>query len=328
MRNSKIDNIKAFLIFCVILGHFLELFPTDGILYRIIYSFHMPVFIFVSGYFAKFDKKKIITTLVYPYALFQVLYLLFDALVIKKDIASFTLQFTTPYWLLWYLLAMILYHLILPFIDGIDCRMVFVSACVLSIAVGFDRTVGYYLTLSRFFTFLPYFVLGVIIGKIDIGRLLKNKAFRIITAVVALTVCCLLHKQGLVSPSVLYGSYPYAAGYSFVLRLLLLLAGINWIFFFLCIFPQQKLPLISSVGKYTLIPFLIHGFMKIYIANRGGVFIYSKYVNMGIAVLLSLIILLIFGNQYVGRALRLIFTGEGMRLLWRKIHGRKNAELS
>lgn len=288
----------------------------------------MPTFIFLSGYFAKFDRKKIITTLVYPYVLFQVLYLLFDALVIKEDIASFTLQFTTPYWLLWYLLAMILYYLLLPFIEGIDHRIVFVSACVLSIAAGFDQTIGYYLTLSRFFTFLPYFCLGVILGKADIGRLLKNKAFRIITAIVALTVCFLLHDQELVSFGMLYGAYSYAAaGYSFVVRLLLLLAGINWIFFFLCNFPQQKLPLISSVGKHTLILFLIHGFVKKYIESRGGVFIYSEHVNVRIAVLLSFIILLIFGNRYVGSALRLISTGEGMQLLWRKIHGTKNAEL-
>ena len=98
------DNIKLFLIFCVVFGHMLELVDT-GVWYKIIYSFHMPAFIFVSGYFAQFNRKKIIGVLVYPYILFQCLYLLFDAVLIKQNLALLKIQFTTPYWLLWYLVA-------------------------------------------------------------------------------------------------------------------------------------------------------------------------------------------------------------------------------
>ena len=102
MRNNRMDNIKFFLIFCVVFGHMLELVDT-GVWYKIIYSFHMPAFIFVSGYFAQFNRKKIISVLVYPYILFQCLYLLFDAVLIKQNLALLKIQFTTPYWLLWYL---------------------------------------------------------------------------------------------------------------------------------------------------------------------------------------------------------------------------------
>ena len=62
MRNNRMDNIKFFLIFCVVFGHMLELVDT-GVWYKIIYSFHMPAFIFVSGYFAQFNRKKIIGVL-------------------------------------------------------------------------------------------------------------------------------------------------------------------------------------------------------------------------------------------------------------------------
>ena len=44
MRNNRMDNIKFFLIFCVVFGHMLELVDT-GVWYKIIYSFHMPAFI-------------------------------------------------------------------------------------------------------------------------------------------------------------------------------------------------------------------------------------------------------------------------------------------
>ena len=57
-RNIWLDNVKGFLIVCVVAGHFLE----SGIdyhssmcksLFLFIYSFHMPLFVFVSGYFSK-----------------------------------------------------------------------------------------------------------------------------------------------------------------------------------------------------------------------------------------------------------------------------------
>ena len=53
-RNIWLDNVKGFLIICVVAGHFLE----SGIdyhsnmcksLFLFIYSFHMPLFVFASG---------------------------------------------------------------------------------------------------------------------------------------------------------------------------------------------------------------------------------------------------------------------------------------
>lgn len=54
MRTAWIDNIKAFLIFLVVLGHVIQFWPNnnwcENRLFLIIYSFHMPLFIFISGY--------------------------------------------------------------------------------------------------------------------------------------------------------------------------------------------------------------------------------------------------------------------------------------
>ena len=80
MRNYKFDNIKGILILLVVFAHFIEGISSTEYVYKFIYIFHMPLFIFVSGYFGKFDKKKLILHLVYPYIVFQLLDLCFDAI--------------------------------------------------------------------------------------------------------------------------------------------------------------------------------------------------------------------------------------------------------
>lgn len=59
-RNLRLDGLKLFLIVLVVVGHCIE--PTryinsvSGWLYSVIYSFHMPLFVFLSGYFAKISS--------------------------------------------------------------------------------------------------------------------------------------------------------------------------------------------------------------------------------------------------------------------------------
>ena len=59
----RMDNIRAILIFCVVTGHVISNFGettgTDAV-YKIIFSFHMPAFLFVSGYFARYNPKKLV----------------------------------------------------------------------------------------------------------------------------------------------------------------------------------------------------------------------------------------------------------------------------
>ena len=91
---------------------------------------------------------------------FQTGYILFDRLTLGENTP---LQFTTPYWILWYLMADILYHLLIPMYDTTDRKRQCLGLAVtfaLSLMTGYDSTVGYRLTLSRFLVFQPWFLLG------------------------------------------------------------------------------------------------------------------------------------------------------------------------
>ena len=64
-RDYRIDGIKQLLIVLVTFGHVIEPALSNPIankLYSIIYIFHMPLFVFISGYYANVkDKEKLIS---------------------------------------------------------------------------------------------------------------------------------------------------------------------------------------------------------------------------------------------------------------------------
>jgi len=87
MRINWLDNLKALGIFLVIFGHMLP----NSHLRQYIYSFHIPLFFFVSGYlfdrskynFGQFFRKKF-STLMIPYLFFATLSFLFWFFIVRN----------------------------------------------------------------------------------------------------------------------------------------------------------------------------------------------------------------------------------------------------
>ena len=125
-RDYFFDNIKAVLIFFVVLGHFLLPIHEEGILVlikRLIYVFHMPLFVFVSGYFSKriykdgrFNFKKILY-LIKAYIVFVIA---IQAVYAISGFRSFSeINFFSQSGAPWYLFAMIVWYLMIPFVRNL-----------------------------------------------------------------------------------------------------------------------------------------------------------------------------------------------------------------
>lgn len=157
-RNYKMDNMKALMIYLVVFGHMLECFngTIRWWIYLTIYSFHMPVFAYITGYFSRINPERTIRGILYPYFLYQTLYLAFQRFFLEQENIF---QFTTPYWLLWYLISLLCWQMLLPLISWKEFTQgkVLIATFLLSLAAGFDNTVGYYLSLSRTLVLLPFF---------------------------------------------------------------------------------------------------------------------------------------------------------------------------
>lgn len=258
-------------------------------MYRIIYSFHMPAFLFLTGYFARFSPKRILRRFILPYLVFQTIYLLYNSWL--NPGTAFSLQFTTPHWILWYIAAITVYYLLIPAFDFSN-RMAKISALAValcgSILVGYDGTVGYYLSLSRIIVFFPFFLSGFYCGKsgiLNFPDVRKGTKTALLLGSVALIL--LLEFYFVTKPvpaAAFYGSFPYdRTNTSPLLRLAAIFCGCLWILFLFIAVPNKHIPNISRMGRNTMRVFLLHGFVKMAL-QRYGVLHYSEPVNFLLAV--------------------------------------------
>lgn len=143
-REYQYDNIRFLLMALVVLGHLLEIageFPHRELLYALIYSFHMPAFLFLSGMFARFDRAKWLFGMALPYLLLQWLY---TAFVEKLGDPWVHVQFSRPYWILWYLFVLMVYTLLLPVYDTpspVKQGLMVAASVALALLAGFDKSV-------------------------------------------------------------------------------------------------------------------------------------------------------------------------------------------
>lgn len=279
VRHYGYDNVKGILILCVVFGHFLELCPSTPLkntLYLVIYSFHMPAFLFFSGFFAKFDSGRI-RQLAVLYGIFQVLYRVF---------AYFSLHTTgalepgavlfVPYWLLWYIPVLICCQLLLPLWTRRNARQkqfLLIGSVCIALLCGYCSQIGYGLTLSRFLVFLPFYLAGNLAGthrrRISTPAPRLCRIFPVLATLVFVSIVFLC-KSGLFSAKMLYGSYSYAIGYHPGIRLLAMGIAAGWIALFSILADSilnRVIPVLTYIGKNTLPIYLFHGFIVKYIGT-------------------------------------------------------------
>lgn len=265
-RNYLLDNAKITLMFLVVLGHGLELVPNSPLLqtlYLVIYSFHIPMFVLISGMLAKIDltKKALfgqVSSLLIPLFVFEVLYELLEFL--RYDTLSHYTLNLQPYWLLWFLWSLFFWKLLLPVVYCF--RFPVVVSIIIAVLAGYCPETGYYLGLSRTLTFFPFFVLGYTLSPAFFQRLQNNhRGFFITVVLLAFILFWYFNKL----PSQwFYGSLSYSAlGFNHwtagFIRLLIysvsFLVGVCVI----ALIPNKLLS-ITAFGERSLYIYIWHGF--------------------------------------------------------------------
>ena len=168
------DNARFACIVLVVLGHGIQRLIYDSDIsyafYLSFYAFHMPAFAIISGYFSKASpptKKqmvRVLTDILLPYLIFELLWSVTKWLVEGQASPNIT----QPSWTLWFLLALGIFRLVLPYLTLL--RWPLVWAMAISVGVGYIANVDSTFSLSRTLGLLFFFTLGWWLREHDIVR--------------------------------------------------------------------------------------------------------------------------------------------------------------
>ncbi|WP_406402390.1 acyltransferase family protein [Streptomyces sp. NBC_00879] len=166
-RDAYFDNAKYLAIVLVAIAHAWE--PVmDGsrasrALYLLVYTFHMPAFILISGYFSRSytgrpdQLRRLLTGIAVPYVVFEVVYSLFRRWA--QNAPEQPISLLDPFYLTWFLAALFIWRLTAPLWRLI--RWPVPVALALASLAALTPNIGADLNLQRVLQFLPFFVLGL-----------------------------------------------------------------------------------------------------------------------------------------------------------------------
>ena len=309
-RIHTLDTIKCVLIFLVVFAHLLELFlgnPFIRNIYLTIYSFHIPLFVFCSGYVSQVNSNKILSHMLWPYVVFQLAYQLFNKYVLQQ---SSPLTFFLPNWIMWYLLALTVWNLLLPLIDfevKYKKWLVLLIVFIISIICGFDPYARYTFSLSRILVFFPFFIAGYYFKNtygesfFTYSRTMKHVVFGILALIIIIVGgSYIAMESNTIKATWFYGSVGYDEQiYTWVFRLFTQLLAFFWIMFLVIFIPNKELPLLSHIGSNTMPIYLLHGFIIKLFAASSFLDGHGVWTKAFAAIAFSIIMLLVFSSKPV-----------------------------
>lgn len=278
-RDAFFDNSKYLAIVLVAIGHSWEPLKDDSRilegLYTFVYTFHMPAFIIISGYFSRsFDMrpdrlKRLITGVAVPYIVFETAYPIFKRLVDHAPDQDISLL--DPWYLTWFLCALFIWRLTTPVWKLV--RYPLPLAVGIAMLASVSPSIGDDLDLQRVLQFLPYFVLGLCL-KPHHFELVRRRSVRIASvpvfacalavawwSVPRMNTAWLYHRQSAQEFGAPWWSGPLMVLGLLVCSLVLTACFFAWV-------PGRRM-WFTSLGAGTLCGYLLHGFLVKYADYQG-----------------------------------------------------------
>jgi len=281
------DNARFLCVMLVVIGHGIQRQTIDSdnalAVYLVLYAFHMPAFAIISGYFTKSGPPtkrgmtRVVTDILLPYFIMETIWTVVQWLVEgKTDVNP-----TKPSWTLWFLLALGIFRLVLPYLALV--RWPLLWAVLLSVGVGYLTNVDNTFSLSRTIGILPFFVLG---WKLNDWHLVDRWRFahRSVWGVRAVALAVLAAWAAVVYAFIgvwrqmdlrfwfFYDDDYQALGedqwYAGLLRLALIVLAVLLSFAFFSLVPRSS-TWITPFGQATMYVYLLHSFVLYPIRESG-----------------------------------------------------------
>ena len=298
-RSAYWDNIKGILIILVVFAHILyQLQHTSGVIdaaVDYIYLFHMPAFVFVSGFFGKSGKSGKAGSII------KLVFLFFIFNSITVFIEGYT-SYLEPIYSYWYLIALIVWRISTPRIAKL--KGITVCLFVLALMTGYFPAIDNHFAISRIIGFFPFYMLGY--------KFSEEKSMEIINTGYA--------KRFAIGAVVLFGagSVAYAArtvlGFTdddlkifayddpkdIIRRAVIFTIAFLIIFSIGCLSVNRKVPLLTMFGRNSLWIFVFHRMFTIW-TSRYLMKSLSTPLKFVVATVIALVLCIAFGNDFVAK---------------------------
>lgn len=292
-RDYVFDNIKAILIYLVVIGHLIntEYAPSKiyEVIYYFIYFFHMPAFIFITGYFSKnLDKCRdtAVKNFLIPYIVIDLLSFLQECILRDKPITLTGYAIFEPKLGCWFLLAMFVWKILLKDIVKIRCSVVLIF--LFGLIAGLSDQFTQFMSLGRIAAFGGFFVLGYFVDKKHVEMIRKiPKWLTIGTLMGIIWIAYYFVMYDIMPKGPLLFRKPYRdekTDIDLTFRLILYVIAFLMIIILINL-TSAKQNILSIIGQRTLTVYVIHLFFIRYLDEhplfQDNILAYSIYIFGG-----------------------------------------------
>ena len=280
-RDYAFDNLKAVLILLVVFGHLLvqgKQYAVCNVIYRCIYVFHMPLFVFISGYFSKKAAKSFsyaVKSALIPYILFALIFKIVDCAITPAHLSALPRYLKEVPFVHWYLLCLFYWRFITPLLAKIKFPILPILFA-LGIASGLFLETNT-LSVARAITFLPYYWLGFSLSSERVETLRsRSKLLQlgILAVIFAAAIYCFINVK--LSYADIFQMKESYAGcrlepLSGVLVRTLTYAAASVICLCLVGVTPNRRTILSSVGNNTLSVYIWHSYVIYFAVRKFGI---------------------------------------------------------
>ncbi|MBE6752990.1 MAG: hypothetical protein E7559_01325 [Ruminococcaceae bacterium] len=357
VRDYAFDTIKAMLIFLVVFGHVLVsckgAHPGLQLLYECIYTFHVPLFVFVSGFFAKKSvnsRREAVYGALTTFLLFALIFRVVQYIAFPAGRAALLRSWHTPPFAYWYLLCLFYWRFLAKDVSRLK-KFALPVLTLAGLAFGAVNMNCAIMSVGRAVAFFPFFWLGMVFSGntvTAIRRIPKWLGAVIIAAVIG--GYCWIRSILLADPTLLTGiisntttggitsmlqkslqmSYSYAEmGFTSPLwgalvRLCMYAMAFLITVGFISFIPNKK-TFLSQVGAGTLCIYVCHTYVVYMLMRKLGLMdgIFASlgaWGCLGVSLLISLAMTALFSLPFIDKGFKALSAAvsKGVRSIFEK----------
>lgn len=307
-RIEGYDNQKCFLIFLVVLGHFLEAHfkyhvPYMKSLFMWIYFFHMPAFIFLAGLFQK-KSEKLNTRRVVSFIVIGFVSKLLVTITVGIFTGEYSFSLVRESGMPWFMFAMAAFLVLTHIMRDVKPVFAMIFVIAMGCAIGYD---SYFdkglLTMNRIIAYFPFYLLGYHLEPNKVMAFCKKKIVKICSLIFSIVYTYMMFGQiesMFQLRCVIIGRLPYDETIlnngGFLVRLLCYVIAMFAIVSLISLMPNRKIPIVTTIGKRTLAVYFWHrnairvltytGVSAFLISQASG----SIWISVPVAIILTLLL--------------------------------------